>query len=592
MRPIIFALILAFAVSAWAAEWPKALTWRPGLVPGSVVGMDAAGRVVQLTLSDGRTTRQDYLPNGRRNRQSTSTGRLLQIEYDVHNRVKSVSEDGVTRWDVYDDGGDLMGVVQASNYGDVVRLLKTLGLQANGADQKQPLSTRGNDGQLSSATNDLARARFEYGSGFVRQWLDTARWSFWVQRNLSRGTTAFTDSAGGSYSYVSDAATTRLLDAAGKVLVTWTYDSQRRLRRVDVVGTIVIDYVYDSTFEWTEKIIRQWNGQIVKRFSRRDYDDPADASAVRARFRGPTGETLSEIDGDSVTYFAGVLAPYAHLTADGSVIDRVFSADSSVPYCNDEIRITSDGSIRILPALPHAEYTFATRSVQPFEITLPFVVSQSVRALKTMNATSGKSASSPGKRLVPLPEMAIQIGYCDWISGGTVDSGSGPVVTPGRWDCGSYWTYSPDPVPPPPVDSGGAIDEANGMPLTPAEAVLLNQAKSTAGDRLSTIPNCEKMFDDLQNNGARVIDAVTYRDGTGSRKCTDRPTAAAVTDVGGYTTFLCSNLFNNLSSQGAATIVIHEALHSAGMSENPPDPSAKTSAQISAMVQANCSLSW
>ncbi len=382
MKPVLFALSLALAVSALAAEWPKALTWRPGLVTGSVVGMDAAGRVVQLTLADGRTTRQDYLPNGRQNRQSTSTGRLLQIEYDAHNRVKSVSENGVTRWDVYDDEGDLMGAVQASNYGDVVRLLKTLGLRANGADQKQPLSTRGNDGQLSSATNDLARARFEYGSSFVRQWLDTARWSFWVQRNLSRGTTAFTDSAGGSYSYVSDAATTRLLDAAGKVLVTWTYDSQRRLRRVDVVGTIVIDYVYDFTFEWTEKTIRQWNGQIVKRFSRRDYDDPADASAVRAQFRGPTGETLSEIDGDSVTYFAGVLAPYAHLTADGSVIDRVFSADSSVPYCNDEIRITSDGSIRILPALPHAEYTFASRSVQPFEITIPFAVNRSVQALK------------------------------------------------------------------------------------------------------------------------------------------------------------------------------------------------------------------
>jgi hypothetical protein len=334
--------------------------------------MDAAGRVVQVTLADGRTVRQDYLPNGRRNRQSTSTGRLLQIEDDAHNRLKSVSEDGVTRWRIYDDADDLMGVVQARNYDDVVRLLKTLGLRANGADQRRPLPVYGDDGRLSSATSDLARTRFEYGPGFERQWLDTARWSFWVQRNRSRGVAAFLDSAGGSYSYVSDAATTRLLDAAGRVLVTWTYDSLHRLRRVDVIGMIVIDYVYDSTFEWTEKIVRQSNGQIIKRFSRRDYDDPADASAVRAQFRGPTGETLSEIDGDSVTYFAGVLAPYVHLTSDGSVIERVFSADSSVPYCNDEIRITSDGSIRILPALPHAEYSFATRSVQPFEITIPF----------------------------------------------------------------------------------------------------------------------------------------------------------------------------------------------------------------------------
>lgn len=591
MRPINFALILAFAVSAWAAEWPKALTWRPGAVPGSVVGIDAAGHVVQVTLADGRTMRQDYLPNGRQNRQSTSAGRLLQIEYDARNRLKSVSEDGVTRWRIYDDGDDLMGVVQAGNYGDVARLLKTLGLRANDADQKRPLPVHDNDGQLSSSTNDLARARFEYGPGSVRQWLDTTRWSFWVQRNLSRGTTAFTDSAGGSYSYVSDAATTRLLDAAGKVLVTWTYDSQRRLRRVDVVGTIVIDYVYDSTFEWTEKIIRQWNGQIVKRFSRRDYDDPADASAVRAQFRGPTGETLTEIDGDSVTYFAGVLAPYAHLTADGSVIDRVFSADSSVPYCNDEIRITSDGSIRILPALPHAEYTFATRSVQPFEITLPFVVSRSVHSLKPASAPNGESGSSPGRHFVPLPEMSIQVGYCDWISGGTVDSGNGPVVTPGSWDCGSYWTYIPDPAPPPPTDNGGQTPDA-GMPVTPTETQLLNQGKSIANNKLSTIPACEKMFDDLGANGANVIAATTYRDGTGSSKCTSRPGAAAVTDVGSYTVLLCGSSFTSLSANGAATIVTHEALHSAGMSENPPDPNAKTSEQISTMVQANCSLSW
>lgn len=130
------------------------------------------------------------------------------------------------------------------------------------------------------------------------------------------------------------------------------------------------------------------------------------------------------------------------------------------------------------------------------------------------------------------------------------------------------------------------------MPLTASETVLLNQGKSAADNRLNTVANCEKMFGDLGANGANVIAAVTYRDGTGSRKCTDRPTAAAVTDVGGYTTLLCGLVFNRLSSTGAATIVIHEALHTAGMSENPPNPSAKTTQEINDMVQANCSLSW
>ena len=176
--------------------------------------------------------------------------------------------------------------------------------------------------------------------------------------------------------------------------------------------------------------------------------------------------------------------------------------------------------------------------------------------------------------------------------GGSVDTGSGPVVTPGRWDCGFQFGYAPDPPPPPPVDDGGGTPDSSGMPLKPDELQLLNQAKSAANNRLSTVASCEKMFDDLGANGANVLSATTYRDGGGSSKCTSRPGAAAVTDVGAYTVFLCGSNFTRLSANGAATIVIHEALHSAGMSENPPDPNAKTSAEISAMVQANCSLSW
>src|SRR5438270_13850766 len=78
------------------------------------------------------------------------------------------------------------------------------------------------------------------------------------------------DSAGRSYSSVSDGSTTRLEDIAGHVVATWTYDSLHRIQRVDIIGTIVIEYVYDATFDWREKIIRQPNGQIIKRFPRRD----------------------------------------------------------------------------------------------------------------------------------------------------------------------------------------------------------------------------------------------------------------------------------------------------------------------------------
>lgn len=556
--------------------------------------MDGAGRVVQITLADGRTIHQEFLPNGKQNRQSTSAGHLVQIDYSAHNRVKSVTEDGITRWRIYDDDDNLLGIVQARSYSDVTRLLKAFGLRTDGADQKRPVLVHGSAGRLSSAVSDLARTRFEYGAtGSVRQWLEMPQWSFWVERNQAERGTALVDSAGGSYSYSSNATTTRLKNADGNVLATWTYDSLRRVQRLDVAGAIVIDYVYGDGFDWREKVIRQPNGPVIKRFSRRDYDDPADGSLLRAEFRAPTGERLVEIDGDSVSYTAGVLAPYVHLNSNGQVIERVFTAESSAPFSNDEVRIQSDGSIGIWPALPHAEFTVASRSVQPFQITIPFTMNSSLHATaKARMSSSEKGPSALGRRLIPKPAMMIMYYSCEWISGGTVDIGDGPVVTPGRWDCGYQFGYAPDPPPPPIDDGNGGTPDAGGMPLTPQESQLLNQAKSVGNNRLSTVASCEKMFDDLGANGSNIIAATTYRDGGGSSKCTSRPGAAAVTDIGGYTVFLCGSSFTRLSSNGAATIVIHEALHSAGMSENPPDPNAKTSAEISAMVQANCSLSW
>jgi hypothetical protein len=593
LRTLVLTATVLVTVCVSAAEWPKPLTSRAGAAPGSVVGLDGAGHVVQITLPDGRTIHQDFLPNGKQNRQSTSAGHLVQIDYGIRNRVKSVTEDGITRWRVYDEGDDLLGIVQARSVSDVNHLLKSFGLRPNELDQKRPVLIHGRDGRLSSATSGLAQTRFEYGAaGSVRQWLEMPQWSFWVERNQSESGTALVDSAGGSYSYIADATATRLRDADENALVTWTYDSHHRVQRVNIAGTIVIDYVYGDGFDWHEKIIRQPNGPVIKRFSRRDYDDPADGSLLHAEFRAPTGERLAEIDGDSLTYTAGVLAPYAHLAADGHVIERVFTATSSVPFSDDEVRIQSDGSIQIWPALPHAEFTVAARPVRPFQITIPSPVNTThhTAAAMSLNATG---VSSLGRHLVPKPAMMIMYYSCEWISGGSVDTGDGPAVTPGRWDCGYQFGYAADPPPPPPVDDGsGGSPDASGMPLTPTELQLLNQAKSTASNRLSTVTSCEQMFDALGANGAGVISATTYRDGASSSKCTSRPGAAAVTDVGGYTVFLCGTSFTRLSSNGAATIVIHEALHSAGMSENPPDPSAKTSAEISAMVQANCSLSW
>jgi len=130
------------------------------------------------------------------------------------------------------------------------------------------------------------------------------------------------------------------------------------------------------------------------------------------------------------------------------------------------------------------------------------------------------------------------------------------------------------------------------MPLTAAEATRLSQGKTAANDKLTSVADCEKMYDDLGANGSTVLSSTTYRDGTGTADCNNHPTAAAVTQPGSLTVLLCGSRFSNLSSSGAGIIVIHEGLHSAGLHENPPDSSAMTSDQINQMVMSKCGLSW
>jgi hypothetical protein len=58
---------------------------------------------------------------------------------------------------------------------------------------------------------------------------------------------------------------------------------------------------------------------------------------------------------------------------------------------------------------------------------------------------------------------------------------------------------------------------------------------------------------------------------------------------GGPTTWLCRE-FSRLTDKKAAMIIIHEALHHAGLTERPKDPKAMTSAGINRMVSKRCGL--
>jgi hypothetical protein len=61
----------------------------------------------------------------------------------------------------------------------------------------------------------------------------------------------------------------------------------------------------------------------------------------------------------------------------------------------------------------------------------------------------------------------------------------------------------------------------------------------------------------------------------------------AYTTVGGRATFLCRQ-FRNVSGEQAAVVILHEALHHAGLTEWPDDRLAMTSREITTMVEQAC----
>jgi hypothetical protein len=118
----------------------------------------------------------------------------------------------------------------------------------------------------------------------------------------------------------------------------------------------------------------------------------------------------------------------------------------------------------------------------------------------------------------------------------------------------------------------------------------LNQAFALALERVQSNGTCTAMFDDLRTDAVSALIGTVYsRAQTASDMALCRAGAIAVTEVNGYRTRICPHVLK-LSRPRLATILIHEALHYAGMSEAPFDPQAPTSREITRMVKTACSL--
>jgi hypothetical protein len=126
------------------------------------------------------------------------------------------------------------------------------------------------------------------------------------------------------------------------------------------------------------------------------------------------------------------------------------------------------------------------------------------------------------------------------------------------------------------------------QPLDPKLVSKLQRGFAIALDRLERHAPCRLLFEELDDDGVAKLFKTIYLSARREdlrRLCRDRN--AAYTYLSLPHTRLCP-AFGRLSDTRAAIIVLHEALHYAGLEESPTFPDAMTSAEINRMVESHC----
>jgi hypothetical protein len=144
-----------------------------------------------------------------------------------------------------------------------------------------------------------------------------------------------------------------------------------------------------------------------------------------------------------------------------------------------------------------------------------------------------------------------------------------------------------------------AFHGARGLELNPMHAAAVDRAVAGATRRLQR-PPCHHVFDEFHDaagaplrdrldalavSPADYLSLVVFADGSGRRTCR-RDDVLAVTAPGSRVVYVCGRVFTEAAARQASRAeiaVIHEALHTLGLGENPPD-----SLEITRRVTARC----
>lgn len=121
-------------------------------------------------------------------------------------------------------------------------------------------------------------------------------------------------------------------------------------------------------------------------------------------------------------------------------------------------------------------------------------------------------------------------------------------------------------------------------------AAHLAEAYAVAHGRLRLFPSCRALFAPFGADGEERLAGSLYVRATNHHElhiCGRR--VAAFTAIDSPVTRLCRN-FRRLDAEQSALILIHEALHHAGMPEAPHEKGAMTSQEINQLVAESCGL--
>ena len=129
----------------------------------------------------------------------------------------------------------------------------------------------------------------------------------------------------------------------------------------------------------------------------------------------------------------------------------------------------------------------------------------------------------------------------------------------------------------------------NGM--SAKDAFHLKIAYMGAIKRLEKDESCQALFDDLDLDGLQALSRTLYQPvQSAAERANCMGGVDAYTVVGAVRVMICRQFFQ-LHRRTKTAVLIHEALHTAGMSEAPHDPDGMTPEEINEMVGVACGLS-